>query len=302
MTIDELNRKFGAPGRIVFRAGHCGYQEVALACKYGVAEVALLGGNTLSYRPTGQSQVIFRPAKRDYNRADSVHGGIPICWPWFGKSGEPGTKPHGFARLSLFSVRGTQYSDEMTEITLGLKSDDATRSLWPHDFDLELKVTVSMKLNLSLTTKNTGSAEFLLTEGFHPYFLVGDREKAVVRGVDTLSFIDARDMSEGVFAGDFPTVEASDHVITLKDEPKHEFALLDPVLRRAIAVVSSGNRKLVVWNPGPGTPLPDQQDGDWRKFLCVEPATLWRDAGFTLAPGESHTLLAAFQSTLESPE
>lgn len=297
--IESLNRKFGAPGRIVFKAGHGGHPEVAIANKYGTAEVALLGGNILSYRPTGQPQVIFRPAKRDYNRADSVHGGIPICWPWFGKSGEPGTKPHGFARLCVFSVRGTQYSDEMTEVTLGLKSSDETRSLWPYDFDLELKVCVSMKLNLSLKTRNTGDRPFLLTEGFHPYFLVGDREKAVLRGVDGLSFVDARDMSEGVFAGDFAATEASDHVITLPDAPKHEFALLDPVLKRAIALASSGNRRLVVWNPGDGTPLADQEEGDWRRFLCVEPATLWRDAGFTLQPGEDHTLVAAIQSTLE---
>lgn len=299
MTIEELNRKFGAPGRIVFREGHGGYPEVALANKYGSAEVALLGGNILSYKPTGQPPVIFRTAKRDYNRADSVHCGIPVCWPWFGKSGEEGAKPHGFARLSLFSVRGTQYTDEMTEITLAMKSSDETKKIWPYDFYLELKVAVSMKLNLSLKTKNTGEAAFLLTEGFHPYFLVGDREKVVLRGVDGLEYIDARDMSKGVFSGDFAAVEASDHVITLKEEPKHEFALLDPVLKRAIAIVSTGNRKLVVWNPGPETRLADQEEGDWKKFLCVEPATLWRDSGFTIGPGEEHTLLAAIQSTLE---
>lgn len=297
--IDNLNKKFGAPGRIVFKMGHGGHPEVVLANKYGTAEVALLGGNVLSYRPTGHSPVIFRPAKRDYNRADSFHGGIPVCWPWFGKSGEPGTKPHGFARLCVFTVRGTQYSDEMTEVTLGLKSSDETRSLWPHDFDLELKVCVSMKLNLTLRTRNTGDAPFLLTEGFHPYFLVGEREKAVLRGVDGMSFVDARDMSEGVFAGDFPATEPSDHVITLPDAPKHEFALLDPVLKRAIALASSGNRRLVVWNPGEGNTLADQQPDDWRHFLCVEPATLWRDAGFTLQPGEEHSLMAAIQSTME---
>ena len=53
MTTAELNRKFGAPERIVFRDGHAGYPEVALANKYGTAEISLLGGNTLSYKPTG---------------------------------------------------------------------------------------------------------------------------------------------------------------------------------------------------------------------------------------------------------
>ena len=77
--IEALNRKFGAPGRIVFKIGHGGHPEVAIANKYGTAEIALLGGNVLSYRPTGQPPVLFRPAKRDYNRADSVHGGLPVC-------------------------------------------------------------------------------------------------------------------------------------------------------------------------------------------------------------------------------
>ncbi|MBO6168201.1 MAG: hypothetical protein J6P13_07665 [Kiritimatiellae bacterium] len=299
MTVDELNTKYGAPGRIVFRTGHCGYPEVALANKYGTAEVALLGGNTLSYKPTGQPPVIFRTMKRDYNRSDGVHCGIPVCWPWFGKSGDPGTKPHGFARISLFTVRGTQYSDEMTEVTLGLKSSDDTKAFWPYDFDLELKVSVSMKLNLSLRTKNTGSESFLLTEGFHPYFMTGDLKSAYVRGVDGLDYVDARDMSKGVFEGDFPVAEPCDHVVTLKDEPKHEFALVDPALKRAIGIVSTGNRRLVMWNPGGETRLSDQAEGEWAKFVCVEPATLWREAGFTIAPGEEHVLAVAIQGNLE---
>ena len=85
MTVAQLNSRYGAPGRIVFRAGFAGYPEVVLANKYGTAEIALLGANVLSYRPTGHSPVLFRPAKRDYNRGESVHGGLPVCWPQFGR-------------------------------------------------------------------------------------------------------------------------------------------------------------------------------------------------------------------------
>ena len=61
MTVNELNARYGAPGRIVFRDGFAGYPNVVLANKYGSAEIALLGANVLSYRPTGQSEVLFRP-------------------------------------------------------------------------------------------------------------------------------------------------------------------------------------------------------------------------------------------------
>ena len=300
MDIERLNRSFGAPGRIAFKTGFAGYPEVALTSRYGSAEVALLGGAVLSYKPTGQPQVLFRPARREYNRGESMHGGMPLCWPQFGNRAIPGMGGHGFARVCLFSVRGSEYTEETSEVTLGLKSSDETRMLWPHDFDLELKISVSMKLNATLTTRNDGTEPFSFSAGFHPYFLVRDRLLASVEGLDGCSFVDARDMSEGVQRGTFAEPAACDHVFELKPSPRHEMALVDRSLERAVAVVSSGSGNAVVWNPGAegeGS-VHDLEAGDWRKFLCVEPVTGWPSASTTLKPGESHSLAVAVQSTL----
>ncbi|MBP5791992.1 MAG: D-hexose-6-phosphate mutarotase [Kiritimatiellae bacterium] len=300
MTIDELNARYGAPERIVFRQGHCGYPEAVLANRYGSAEVALLGANVLSYRPTGISPVIFRPAKRDYNRGESFHGGIPVCFPQFGKLAIPGMAQHGFARMMPFEVRSTQYSEEMTEIVLGLKSDAATRELWPHDFDLEVKISVSMKLNLSMTTTNTGSEPFEFTGGFHPYFVAGERDAVTVEGLDGCEYVYAVDMSNRVQQGSLAMVSSADNVYTLKPAAKHEFAIIDKSLRRAIAMVSSGNQTAIVWNPGPEGKLADFEADDWRKFVCVEPVTSWPKATQALEPGGKHSLLVAIQSVADS--
>lgn len=300
MTAQELNSRFGAPGRIVFRDGFAGYPEAVIASKYGSAEVALLGANVLSYRPTGHSPVIFRPQKRDYNRGDSFHGGIPVCWPQFGNRANKDLPQHGFARLMVFEVRGSEYSEEMTELTLGLKSDAETMKLWPHAFDLEFKVSVSMKLNLKLTTRNTGNEPFDFSCGFHPYFLVRERDGVTVRGLDGCSFVDGRDpeLKEFVQGGDLKVDFAPDHIFTLPPAPKHEFAVVDSGLRRAIALVSSGNTKTVLWNVGEGGSLPDFAADDWRKYVCVEPVSGWPGAA-PLAPGETHELMAAIQATLK---
>ena len=299
MTVNELTARYGAPGRIVFRAGFAGYPNAVLANKYGAAEIALLGGNVLSYRPTGHSEVLFRPAKRDYNRADKVHCGIPVCWPQFGNRFSKDLPQHGFARMLVFEVRGSEYSEEMTEVTLGLRSNEETKKLWNHDFDLEFKVSVSMKLNLKLVTKNTGAEPFDFSCGFHPYFLVRERNAVSVRGLDGCTFFNGLSgKAEGPQAGDLKADHEVDHIFDLPAAPKHEFALVDPGLGRAIAIVSSGNTKTVVWNPDTSYVVDDHTADDWRKFLCVEPVSDWPGGG-TLQAGASHALLAAIQASLK---
>lgn len=299
MNIDELNRKYGAPGRIVFKIGHGGYPEVVMANKYGSAEIALLGGAVLSYRPTGNHPVLFRPKNRTYVRGDKFHGGIPICWPQFSKGAIEGLCAHGFAQFMVFEVRGTTYSEESTEITIGLSSDESTRSVWPYDFDLELKVILSMKLNLFLKTENTGKNEFGFTAAFHPYLTVKDVADVTVRGLDGCKYINADNMKEGVFKGDMRPGGGCDHVFYLPEAPKHEFAVLDPGLKRAIAVVGANHTVCTVWNPDKSGKIADHAPEDYKSFVCVEPCTAWRRPLTILKPGESSELSMAIQSVPE---
>ena len=127
-----------------------------------------------------------------------------------------------------------------------------------------------------------------------------DRDAVTVRGLDGCSFCDARKThtADAVWTGDLVFNADYNHVFSTR---KNEFAILDPGLRRAIAIASRGNVKLVCWNPGPDG-LPDRNLGadDWRKFVCVEPATLFREnATVKIAPGESHELLMAIQAVPE---
>ncbi len=302
-SVNELNSRFGAPGRIVFREGFAGYPNVVLANKFGTAEISLLGANTLAYRPTGHGPVLFRPAKTDadYNRGDDFHGGVPVCFPMFGRAMDPALPQHGFARKLVFDVRASEYSEEMTEVTLGLGSDAETRKLWPHDFDLEVKISVSMKLNLTMTVKNTGSEPWQFSCGFHPYFCVRDRNGVTVKGLDGCTYQDASgaEIVEGVQTGDLELTRGYDHIFAMVPAPKHELALLDSGLRRAIAVVATGNDRTIVWNPDTEYVVSDHSPDDWRKFVCVEPVSDW-PGGRVLAAGETYVLAAAIQSTLES--
>ena len=302
-SIDELNRRFGAPGRIVFHAGLAGRPNAAIACRYGSAEISLLGANTLSYRPTGHGPVLFHSAKKDsdYSRGEEVHGGVPVCWPQFGNRFSADLPKHGFASAMVFEVRGTEYSEEMTEITLGLKADPATKELWPHDFDLEVKVSVSMKLNLTMTTTNTGAEPIAFSCGFHPYLALRNRDDVTVKGLDGCAFTDGTtpELTRGTWSGDLKLDFAPDHIFETKTPARNACAVLDPGLRRAIALAAGGNGRLVVWNPGPKSRPADLAADDWKKFVCVEPVSDW-PGGRTLAPGAKHVLSAALQAHLDA--
>lgn len=294
----HLNRRYGAPGRIVFRPSQTGSPVVVLANQYGSAEVSLLGAHVISYRPTGNPPVLWMP--RGYGTQQpgtEIHGGIPLCWPWFAREGEPGSRMHGLARYALWRVKASEYSEDLTEVTLALDSSEETRKLWPYDFSLELKVSVSMKLTLTLEARNTGDKPFFVTEGFHPYFLVRERDRTEVIGVDGFSFTDtnAPDRGARVWTGNMPVRQGGS---TIFDVTKYQYVLMDHGLDRAIAVVSRGNRRLVVWNPGVERASEVEAFGEegWRRFVCVEPCTTPREAGYTLEPGESHALMMAVQS------
>lgn len=295
---DKLNRLYGAPGRIVFRPSKHDVPIVVLANQYGSAEISLLGAQTLSYRPTGNHPVLFMPIPYDEIPAGTeIHGGIPVCWPWFARNGAPGSKLHGVARYAVWGVKGSEYSEDISEITLILKSDDETRAAWPHDFTLELKISVSMKLTLALHAENTGSDVFSVTEGFHPYFRVSERDQSEVLGVDGFDFVDTKCPEKGkrTWTGSYEVKCSGSKIF---DATKYEYVLMDHGLDRAIAIVSRGNRCLVVWNPGEESEDRVSEFGEagWRKFVCVEPCSTPTDVAYELKPGESHDLLMAIQS------
>jgi len=78
-------------------------------------------------------------------------------------------KKHGFARESEFTLE----NQSGNEISFLLKSDDATREIYP--FDFELRVTYSLQRNAVHVTyelRNTGGHEMFFSIGAHPAFKV----------------------------------------------------------------------------------------------------------------------------------
>ena len=281
--INDLNRRFGAAGRIAFREGPGEGAIVALVAPKAVCEVALHGGQLLSYRPLGHQDALWLSPLADFSAGKAIRGGIPVCWPWFGAApaGFPsGTPSHGFARNARWHPIESSYSANETTLTLELTHEEATSPVWPYPYQLKLTITLGDCLTLDLQTRNLGSTPFTYSEALHAYLRVADARTLSLHGIldSALTFDD----------------------MTLHDKiyPKQDLvaALVDPTLERTVAITADDASAVVVWHPALDHKYVDMPIEGPRHFLCVEPANPHHIGGeITLAPGETHILTMRIQ-------
>ncbi|MEI7945893.1 MAG: D-hexose-6-phosphate mutarotase [bacterium] len=295
--IQILNQRFGAPGRIAFRTDETGFPVVSLINKYGAAEVSLYGAHVLGYRPVGFAPLLFLSKLSAFEPGKPIRGGIPVCWPWFGPHPTDAARDkHGFARLLQWDLDATEYSGETTVLRLSLKDSEFTRRIWDYAFTLKLSITLDQSLNLELITENTDPKPFSISKAFHPYFQVGDINMTHIFGLDHATCLDLLKHEESTQAG---ALEIQCQVDRTYTPEKNEVAIRDEKLRRATLITFSGTRNLVVWNPwiDLARKLPDMEDNDYQRFVCVEPANV-RETAIDLEPGERHTLKMSIQAQL----
>ncbi|MBQ7190786.1 MAG: D-hexose-6-phosphate mutarotase [Kiritimatiellae bacterium] len=295
--IDKLNKRFGAKVRIGFRLDSCGFPVAALVCKYGSAEISLYGAQVMTYRPVGHGPVLFLSKKSEFAEGKPIRGGIPICWPWFGKSKTDSSLPsHGFARTSLWQVVSSSYSDEVVELTLGLVDTPESKAIFPYAFAAQLRITVSQSLKLQLTTRNAGIAPMSLTEAFHPYFRVMRATNIAIQDLDGAKVDDRVTGEQSIQQGEVRITGETDRIYFPKQA---HAAIADASLNRTIDIVFNGTKSLVVWNPWieKSQQMPDFGDDEYTQMVCVEPANTDLTP-LTLKPGDRHTLEMTIQAKL----
>ena len=257
-----------------------GSDSLVLSNACGRAEVSLVGAQVTSYVPAGGEEVLFMPQDRDFSRNREMHGGIPVCWPWFGRCGEPGSRIHGLARYCRWTLAERTDSNSLTRVVLKMDSSEETRQVWPHDFALRYEIELGSRLDLRLVASNLDKRPFGVTAGFHPYFRVADPGRVVVRGMS-----DPVNVYPGIDKGFYTPSNGRYGFATGFSE---------------IEMTAKGECRLIVWNPGPDPsdwcPENNLGRGDWRHFVCVEPTISRRDHAVELDPGQSHM----FQMTLSS--
>lgn len=294
---------------VVVAMAASGSKRVELVSRDGGRAVAdAYGARLVSWRPAGGEEVLAMAwPYAKCPRGEQIHGGLPLYWPWFVFEGPDGCKIHGVTSYAVWKVK----ERSKARVVMELDDNGETRAVWPHRFHAELEYALDGgRLFATFRVTNTDTNAYACTEGFHPYFRVGDVRKCMVSGTDGSRYFCKAEAEQGearVWSGDFPCrlshEKGAGYVIEERSaEGRHLHVLKDPVMDRRIEVTYEGNIKIVVWNSGDGfeKKFGNALDPDFgRHFVCLEGATLYRDRAYTLKPGETHTLKLAVQVTNE---
>lgn len=301
LTLDAaaLDERFGIADRLRFTVLYDGI--VALLSHDGAhAAVALQGGQVLSYATPDCGELLWLSPQAKLGTGKAVRGGIPICWPWFGPHPEGGSRPaHGFVRTQVWRVVVATAAGAATRITLACEEALAGHPHWPHSARLHLEIALGRTLSLSLTTQNTGTSEFALTQALHSYFRVTDIASVEVHGLETIPFIDQLD--PGALKVERGPVRIGAEVDRIYQSLTTPVTIHNGPARR-IEIASRGSASAVLWNPWieKSARLGDMGHDGYRHMLCFETANAGADV-ITLAPGASHTLTAAFSASIRQP-
>lgn len=254
------------------------------------ADISLYGGHVLSWAPQGQKPVIFMSPQAVFKQGKALRGGIPLCWPWFGKHPQAADQPsHGVARISTWQLARQEESEDGTvHVMLTLPPENA---LLPSGA-LVVEAGRSLKLNL-ITLDVMQPLQF--SAAMHTYFAVSDYEKIAVTGLEEAEFVEyADDASPHSEDPLIPTGHIDRIYYPVPDT--QEITIHDPAWQRSIRLVRSGSGSVVVWNPGEklAAGMGDLGAEASRGFLAVETAVVPAE-GITLRCGETHELAMSIE-------
>ena len=247
--------------------------------------VSLYGGHVLEWTPKGAKPVLFTSPKMVFKQGKALRGGIPLCWPWFGKNAEDASLPsHGVARTALWQLaKQEEDADGTVRLLLALPP---TAELMP---SAALAIEMGRTLTLSLMTLDV-QRSMPFSAALHTYFAVSDYEKVAVTGLEECAFTE--------FAED-PQPHAEDPLIPAGhiDRIYHpvdehaEITIHDPAWGRSIRITRAGSGSAVVWNPGAklAEGMGDLGAGNERGMLCVETTAVPAE-NILLRCGDTHEL------------
>ena len=291
MNIRELNKRFGSK-RVRFSRGPEGFVWVDIQNEFGSARMTLHGAHVTSFIPAGGEDVLWISRKSQFKADAPIRGGIPVCWPWFGKHPTtPAMPAHGYARVCEWEVASVSSCPEGDGVELHLAPEKVPAKYQPIPVELTFQAAVEKDgvLRIILSMMNCGEAPVTVSSALHTYFAVDAIENVAVDGLEQVRYIDTLNNTEHTGSGPIRITAETDRVYL---DCENDITLRDGI--HTTEIVREGSRSAVVWNPwiAKSKRMPDFGDDEFHRMICIETANA-RDDARTLDPDEFHVLACA---------
>jgi D-hexose-6-phosphate mutarotase len=237
------------------------------------------GGQLLHFQPRGQRPWLW--CASHWQRGGAIRGGVPVCWPWFGRHpSESGWPSHGWARLSDW---------ELLDCTVDEQGVRLRWQLQLCDWQVTLEAELGDGMHLRLRSSHQDSEPCQLSHALHAYWRVSDVVRVSVLGL------------EGAHGHDLLRRAACQQRGALRVEDgchrifRHGglLQLQDLAWQRSLSINTHGAANSVVWHPG-SRPLTDVGWSEALGFLSVQAACCMADS-LTLQPGQEALLQLSAQ-------
>lgn len=279
---------------------------------WGQAVIAEQGAQLLSYVPAGEKPLVWLSEQARYVRGESVRGGVPVCWPWFGdldrnpaqvragvKADHHADAPkHGFVRTQDWTHAETSVESQAVTLVFKLDVVEGTGG-WRQPAHLTLRLRFASTLTIELGVTNESPEPMVVSQALHTYFAVSDVRQVAVHGVDGTRFVDTLDgWQNKTQAGSLHFSGETDRIYL---DVGNTLSIEDPGWSRSIQIQTAHSASAVIWNPwiDKAARLSQFADDAWQRMLCIETARVWDDL-MVIAPGETAYMAVHIQTKVRT--
>lgn len=259
------------------------------------AQICLQGAQLTQFTHRDKGEFVWLSPSAQYKQGQSLRGGVPICWPWFGVLDKnpasiseavlSNKHAHGFARTQIWKLVKINESVHGVALELELTSNPVTRAIWPYDFTLRCHFHLSDELSIQLTTHNLSDSSFTYSQALHTYLQVNNINNVRISGAHQHTYVDALDH--------WQSKQQDGHIQIQQEVDRVYLGAIDYGFYDGKNTVSlkSNSHSSVVWNPwiNKSKTLSQFPHTAYNTMLCIESGNILDDA-VTLKSHERHCL------------
>lgn len=229
------------------------------------AAVSLQGAHLLFWQPTTETApVVWLSNNAVFKKGTAIRGGVPICWPWFGKLGDP---MHGFARIVQWTLDSCNEDNDGVDLVLSLTNNQQTEPFFSKPFHVWLEIHIGNTCQVTLTCQG----DFEATSALHTYFGVDNINNVLVKGLGDSYQERLANENKPTTVGQLTFNQEVDRIYTHAD---NKLIIKDG--QRTIELTNNHSTDVVTWNPwvDKAKAMADFADDEYQSMVCVETACI----------------------------